>query len=256
MVRLAHRSPGFSNDVLWPLFHYMPLPIYQSEPTDKVTHSFISIQGHTLPHTRHFNETTAMHFNTPTQRFDTELWEAYREANVKCVACCACFESTCIHTLLSPLASSPTDPLFPLPFLLPLQPRFADAVAEVMQEDSDYVWVHDYHLMCVAASPLYRILPSIQSHIRSSPPLPLTRPSQTTPTPQVAPLRAAAALQARQHRLVPPHALPLLGDLPHPPRAQGPPRGSPRRRPTRCATLRVFACLLSAPLPALPSCSS
>lgn len=27
--------------------------------------------------------------------------------------------------------------------------RFADAVAEVMQEDSDYVWVHDYHLMCV-----------------------------------------------------------------------------------------------------------
>lgn len=61
--------------MLWPLFHYMPLPIYQSEPTDK--------------------------------RFDTELWEAYREANVK----------------------------------------FADAVAEVMQEDSDYVWVHDYHLM-------------------------------------------------------------------------------------------------------------
>lgn len=25
--------------------------------------------------------------------------------------------------------------------------RFADAVAGVMQEDSDYVWVHDYHLM-------------------------------------------------------------------------------------------------------------
>eukprot|EP00624_Nannochloropsis_granulata_P007881 evm.model.NODE_9905_length_21420_cov_21.470634.3 len=66
---------GFSNDVLWPLFHYMPLPIYQTEVgSDK--------------------------------RFDTGLWSAYREANV----------------------------------------LFADAVAEILLE-TDYVWVHDYHLM-------------------------------------------------------------------------------------------------------------
>ncbi len=66
---------GFSNDVLWPLFHYMPLPIYQTDAgSDK--------------------------------RFDNALWEAYREANV----------------------------------------LFADAVAEIMVE-TDYVWVHDYHLM-------------------------------------------------------------------------------------------------------------
>jgi trehalose 6-phosphate synthase/phosphatase len=66
---------GFSNDVLWPLFHYMPLPIYQSEAgSDK--------------------------------RFDTVLWDAYKEANV----------------------------------------LFADAVAAIWVE-SDYIWVHDYHLM-------------------------------------------------------------------------------------------------------------
>jgi trehalose-6-phosphate synthase len=41
---------GFSNDVLWPLFHYIPLPIYKSAAGNK--------------------------------RFDNSLWEAYKEANV------------------------------------------------------------------------------------------------------------------------------------------------------------------------------
>jgi len=40
---------GFSNDVLWPLFHYVPLPMYKAG-----------------------NE----------RKFDTELWEAYKEANI------------------------------------------------------------------------------------------------------------------------------------------------------------------------------
>lgn len=40
---------GFSNDVLWPLLHYIPLPIYRAEAG---------------------------------KRFDNALWEAYKEANV------------------------------------------------------------------------------------------------------------------------------------------------------------------------------
>lgn len=39
---------GFSNDVLWPLFHYVPLPMYKAG-----------------------NE----------KKFDNALWEAYKEAN-------------------------------------------------------------------------------------------------------------------------------------------------------------------------------
>lgn len=43
---------GFSNDVLWPMFHYIPLPMYQAEAHQ-------------------------------AKRFDNALWEAYKEANVQ-----------------------------------------------------------------------------------------------------------------------------------------------------------------------------
>ncbi|CAN0569493.1 unnamed protein product, partial [Laminaria digitata] len=42
---------GFSNDVLWPLFHYVPLPMYKAG-----------------------NE----------KKFDNGLWEAYKVANKRC----------------------------------------------------------------------------------------------------------------------------------------------------------------------------
>ena len=41
---------GFCNDVLWPLFHYVPLPAYQAGAEKK---------------------------------FDARLWEAYKEANAR-----------------------------------------------------------------------------------------------------------------------------------------------------------------------------
>lgn len=52
---------GFSNDVLWPLFHYVPLPMYKAGMEKK---------------------------------FDNGLWEAYKEANKRLVILfsgCFCF---------------------------------------------------------------------------------------------------------------------------------------------------------------------
>lgn len=47
---------GFSNDVLWPLFHYVPLPMYKAGSEKK---------------------------------FDNCLWEAYKVANKRCgCSCC------------------------------------------------------------------------------------------------------------------------------------------------------------------------
>ena len=85
--------------------------------------------------------------------------------------------------------------------------RFADAVVEHYRP-GDLVWVQDYHLMRVPAL-----------------------------------VRARAPRRA--HRLLPPHPLPLLGDLPHPSPAganpRGPARGGPRRLPHRrlCPALLV-----------------
>jgi len=69
---------GFSNGVLWPLFHYVPLSMYKAGTERK---------------------------------FDTDLWEAYKEANI----------------------------------------AFAEAVMSIYQPKTDLIWVHDYHLMRLPA---------------------------------------------------------------------------------------------------------
>ena len=52
-------NAGFSNDVLWPLFHYMPLPIYQSEPTDRVSSSRSTRQLARIHHTVQIGRATS-----------------------------------------------------------------------------------------------------------------------------------------------------------------------------------------------------
>lgn len=67
---------GFSNDILWPLFHYIPLPIYKSEAG---------------------------------KRFDNALWEAYKEANVIFAEVVASVSDSFCSSLLKGWVASPRE---------------------------------------------------------------------------------------------------------------------------------------------------
>lgn len=88
---------GFSNGVLWPLFHYVPLQL------NKVKRVYEFNNRSVTPWTC---VCANLGQGGGEQKFDPGLWEAYKEANS----------------------------------------MFADAILSI-SEESDLIWIHDYHLM-------------------------------------------------------------------------------------------------------------
>mmetsp|Transcript_19468 Transcript_19468/g.29583 ORF Transcript_19468/g.29583 Transcript_19468/m.29583 type:complete len:1022 (+) Transcript_19468:51-3116(+) len=130
---------GFCNDVLWPLFHYVPLPMYQAGAEKK---------------------------------FDPSLWEAYKEANARfasavCQVWDAGDDDTCINTKTTINADTTTTTSSKNPttqktvhnglIKLADDEENNESNKKNQQEEKsspvalrkviDLVWVHDYHLM-------------------------------------------------------------------------------------------------------------
>lgn len=105
-------SPGFCKQQLWPLFHYI-LPVSPSS----------------------------------SGRFDSDLWQAYVKANkvgwggagpvLDAVLCMT--SQPCVQYVALRLSMSLCSAHF-------LQ-CFADKVVEESASDTDFVWIHDYHLL-------------------------------------------------------------------------------------------------------------
>ncbi|KAJ1456055.1 glycosyltransferase family 20-domain-containing protein [Pelagophyceae sp. CCMP2097] len=110
---------GFCNDVLWPLFHYVPLPMYQAGAEKK---------------------------------FDASLWEAYREANARFADAVMEVYSEGDDKETPDKGKESAPPKKGLSGAADKKDKKADgaptaADADKPKKRKDLVWVHDYHLM-------------------------------------------------------------------------------------------------------------